>query len=62
MRNRNTRQSHRSGEGGSGASPTKRTTKQIVRKTGPRGEHRGRSSGSSNRRRSGSQSNAGSGD
>ena len=38
MRNRNTHESHRSGEGGSGAAPTKRTTKQIVRKTGQRGE------------------------
>jgi hypothetical protein len=57
MPNRNTHMSSRKQEGGAGASKTTRMTKHTLRQTGPRGEHRGRSSGSASRRRSGSKSN-----
>jgi hypothetical protein len=50
--------SSRKQEGGAGASKATRMTKHTLRQTGPRGEHRGRSSGSGSRRRSGSKSNA----
>jgi hypothetical protein len=58
MRNRNTHPSESKDAGGSGVSSKKRTTKQMPRKTTSRGAHRGRSSGSASRRRSGSRSNA----
>jgi hypothetical protein len=58
MRNRNTHRSDSRDEGGSGDAKTKRTAKQMTRKTTSRGAHRGRSSGSASRRRSGSRSNA----
>ena len=59
MRNRNTHPSDSRDQGGAGDSTTKRTAKQMPRKTSPRGKHGGRGSGSSSRRRSGSRSNAG---
>lgn len=58
MRNRNTHESQGKDAGGAGLSRAKRTTKQMPRKTTSRGEHRGRGSGKSSRRRSGSQTNA----